>query len=214
MRTPAATLAWVAEGTALCREAVHGLDEAAYGAPSLLPGWTRKHVVAHLAGNAEAIGNLLHWARTGEPTPMYGSPEQRDAAIEAGAGLPGERLTAWFEESARALAGAMATLTEEQWRAEVVTAQGRTVPAREAPWMRSREVMVHAVDLGTGLRFADLPEEFLAELRADILARRGRENVPQVQGSPAEVTAYLAGRPSTGVTAAGGAPAGSLPPWL
>lgn len=207
-------LAWVAEGTDLCRKALDGLDETSYGAPSHLPGWTRKHVVAHLAGNAEAIGNLVHWARTGEPTPMYGSPEQRLADIESGAGLPGGRLTAWFEESARALADAMASLTEPQWRAEVVTAQGRTVPAGETPWMRAREVMVHAVDLGTGVRFADLPGEFLAALREDVLARHGPGNVPAVHGSPAEVTAYLTGRPCTGVTTSDGSPAGPLPPWL
>ena len=47
--------------------------------------------------------------------------------------------------------------------------------AAETPWMRSREVMVHAVDLATGLTFADLPEDFLAALRADITVKRGRE---------------------------------------
>ncbi|MEJ3749615.1 maleylpyruvate isomerase family mycothiol-dependent enzyme [Actinomycetes bacterium KLBMP 9797] len=214
MRDLRTALSWVGEGTAACRKAIAGLDEASYQAPSLLPGWTRKHVVAHLAGNAEALGNLVHWARTGEPTPMYHSREQRDAAIESGAALPGDRLTAWFEESARALADAMAALTDEQWRAEVVTAQGRTVPASETPWMRAREVMVHAVDVGGEVRFADLPERFLAELRDDILARRGPDNVPTVQGSPAELTAYLAGRPYTGVTTVDGRPAEPLAPWL
>lgn len=214
MRDLRTTLAWVAEGTALCHKAIDRLDEASYGAPSLLPGWTRKHLVAHLAGNAEALGNLLHWARTGEPTPMYSSPEQRAAAIESGAGQPGDWLTVWFEESARALAEAMATMTGERWQAEVVTAQGRTVPASETAWMRSREVMVHAVDLATGVRFADLPEEFLAELRDDIRAKRGRTGVPTVHGSPAEVTAYLAGRPYAGVTTADGTPAEPLTPWL
>ncbi|AVH56094.1 MULTISPECIES: maleylpyruvate isomerase family mycothiol-dependent enzyme [Streptomyces] len=214
MRTLETTLGFASEGTALVRKALAVLDEESYGAPSPLPGWTRKHVVAHLAGNAEAIGNLVHWARTGEPTPMYSSPEQRTASIEAGAQLPGSRLTAWFEESAEKLSHAMAQLAEEQWKAEVVTAQGRTVPVSETPWMRSREVMVHAVDLGTGLRFADLPEAFLAELREDILARRGRDSVPAVHGSPAEITAYLAGRPYTGVATADGAPAQPLTPWL
>ena len=214
MRDLRTALGWVAQGTARCRKAIAGLDEAAYDAPSRVPGWTRRHVVAHLAGNAEAIGNLVHWARTGRPTPMYSSPEQRRATIESGAALPGDRLTAWFDESALALADAMAGLTAEQWQAAVVTAQGRTVPASETPWMRSREVMVHAVDLGTGVRFADLPERFLAELRADILARRGPGAVGPVHGDPAEITAYLAGRPYTGVTTDGGSAAEPLPPWL
>nr|WP_234354464.1 maleylpyruvate isomerase N-terminal domain-containing protein [Streptomyces sp. NRRL WC-3618] len=81
-------LTWVTEGTALCRKAIAELDETTYGSPSLLPGWSRRHVVAHLAGNAEALGNLVHWARTGEPTPMYRSPGQRDAASSRAPGCP------------------------------------------------------------------------------------------------------------------------------
>src|SRR5947209_4673969 len=41
------------------------LDDDAVGEPSLLPGWTRGHVLAHLARNADALVNLLTWARTG-----------------------------------------------------------------------------------------------------------------------------------------------------
>jgi len=79
------SLAWVGEGTELCRKAIAGQVEASYGAPSLLAGWTRKHLVAHLAANAQAIGRLVSWARTGEKNQMYSSPEQRNADIEAGA---------------------------------------------------------------------------------------------------------------------------------
>ncbi|WSQ14754.1 maleylpyruvate isomerase family mycothiol-dependent enzyme [Streptomyces sp. NBC_01231] len=214
MRTLQTTLAWVAEGTELCHKAVANLDEASYRAPSSLPGWTRGHVVAHLSANARALSNLMHWARTGEPTPMYSSPEQRLADIESGAQLPAGWLTSWFEGSAQLLTYAMAELTEEQWRAKVVTAQGRTVPASEIPWMRTREAMVHAVDLGTGIQFADLPKEFLAELRHDIVGRRGSSGMPAVQGSDADITAYLAGRPYTGVTTGDGSPAEPLTPWL
>ena len=145
---------------------------------------------------------------------MYSSPEQRNADIEAGAELSGEQLTSWFEQSARNLAMALEALPDEAWQAEVVTAQGRTVAATETPWMRSREVMVHAVDLATGLTFAGLPGDFLAALREDITSKRSPENVPDVRGSNADVTAYLAGRPSSGVTTPDGAPAPELPPWL
>ncbi|MBB4699552.1 maleylpyruvate isomerase family mycothiol-dependent enzyme [Sphaerisporangium siamense] len=211
-RDLATTLAWVDTGTRLCASAIAGLSEREYGAPSALPGWTRKHVVAHLAANAEAIGNLVHWAGTGEETPMYASPEERAAGIERGSLLGAGELTRWFTESAASLAAAMAALPEDAWRAEVVTAQGRTVPASETPWMRSREVMVHAVDLATGHTFADLPEDFLRALREDVSAKRG--NVPAVEGTLADVTAYLAGRSSAGVTSPGGGPPPVLPPWL
>jgi maleylpyruvate isomerase len=67
---------------------------------------------------------------------MCSSREQRNADIQAGAKLSGEQLTGWFEQSARELAMAMAALPAEAWQAEVVTAQGGTVPATETPWMR------------------------------------------------------------------------------
>lgn len=145
---------------------------------------------------------------------MYSSPEQRNADIAAGARLPGRELTAWFERSAGELAAAFESLPPRAWQAEVVTAQGRTVAAAETPWMRSREVMVHAVDLDTGVTFADLPASFLAELRQDILLKRGADHVPEVVGDPAEVTAYLAGRPYVAVRTPDGAPPPALPPWL
>lgn len=198
---------WVAEGTALSRKALVDLD-----GPSLLPGWTRKHVAAHLALNAQALGNLVYWARTGEERPMYSSPEQRNADIEANASRSADDLLSWFDSSARELAEAMATLTDEQWQTQVLTAQGRAVPATEIPWMRSREVMIHAVDLGTGVTFADLPADFLEELCVDIRAKRG--DVPEVHGPLPQVAAYLAGRPYESVTTADGVPAEPLPPWL
>lgn len=193
MATRQEALAWVTRGTELLRVELAGLDEQSLHAPSELPGWTRKHLLAHLAANAEALGNLVHWARTGERTPMYASTGQRAADIEAGAQIEGPELVAWFERSAVQLDADWAELTDEQWQREVVTAQGLTRAAAEIPWMRSREVLVHAVDLGTGRTFADLPADFLAALTAEIKAKRGLADLPE--GPAADVAAYLAGRP-------------------
>ena len=62
-----------------------GLSAEDLAAPSLLPGWTRGHILAHVARNADALVNLLEWARTGEETPMYPDAATRDRDIEAGA---------------------------------------------------------------------------------------------------------------------------------
>jgi uncharacterized protein (TIGR03083 family) len=228
-------LRWIDAGTGLLLDTTSGWDEEEYLALSALPGWSRKHLVAHVAANADALGNLVHWAATGAKTPMYSSPEQRNADIEAGGARPSAELAAWLRESAERLATGIAGLDAERWRAEVVTAQGRTVPATEIPWMRAREVCVHAVDLAAGAAFADLPAGFLAALADDIVAKRGgapgsamvltttdtgdRWALPgegasvTVTGPLAEVTAYLAGRPHT-LTTADGSPAPTLPAWL
>lgn len=225
---------WTRDGTTLLL-AEADLDEAALRAPSALPGWTRKHLLAHVAANAKALGNLVHWAATGEPTPMYASPEDRAAGIEGGAALPADELTAWLRRSARALDDAMTALTDEQWQAPVVTAQGRTVPATEVPWLRAREVYVHGVDLATGLSFAEMPADFRTALCDEVVAKRGnasgsalaleavdtggRWELPgdgdavMLAGSLAEITAYLTGRVHK-LTTAGGDPAPALGPWL
>jgi maleylpyruvate isomerase len=204
---------WVREGTKTVNESLAEVDD--FTAATALPGWTRAHLVAHLAANAEAVSNLVHWAATGERTPMYSSPDQRAADIEKGSRRSGADLVAWFGSSAAALEQAMDALTEDQWRAQVVTAQGRDVPASETPWMRAREVMVHAVDLGSGVTFDDLPTDFLEALVADVLAKRGLE--ADLTGPLPGRAAYLTGRAdgaTAGVLAPDGAAAPELPPWL
>ncbi|MGA6205032.1 maleylpyruvate isomerase family mycothiol-dependent enzyme [Nocardia testacea] len=205
-RTHADALKWAEHGTGLFVTQAALLDDRSMAAPSLLPGWTRKHLVAHVAANADALGNLMHWARTGERRPMYSSPDQRNADIESGAALPADELTTWLNEAVRKLSVAMEALPGDDWHNEVVTAQGRTVPATEIPWLRAREVCVHAVDLGTGTTFADLPDTFLSALVTDIRGKRGLDEIPD--GPLPEVTAYLAGRPHS----LAGVP--DLGPWL
>lgn len=219
------------EGTALFLRTADLTDDD-LAAPSLLPGWSRRHVVAHVAANAEALGNLVRWAATGEPTPMYASPAERAAGIERGAALPTAALIEWLRRTAEALDAAMGSLTEEQWRAPVVTNSGRTVPASQTPWMRAREVFVHAVDLDTGVGFADLPADFLTALCEDIVAMRGAKATgpalvlqrtgadthwalpgegaapTTVTGALPELAAYLSGRPHRL------GPVPELPVWL
>ncbi|MFC8721462.1 maleylpyruvate isomerase family mycothiol-dependent enzyme [Kitasatospora sp. NPDC057198] len=171
-RTLADARDWAAHGTRLFLAAAETFGPAEYAAPGPLPGWSRAHLAAHLAANADALGNLVHWAATGEPTPMYASAAERLAGIERGRTLPAAELTARVRESAERLTAGLDALTPEQWRAPVTTAQGRTVPATELPWMRAREACVHAVDLAAGVTFADLPDGFLAALCEDVLAKR------------------------------------------
>jgi maleylpyruvate isomerase len=205
-RSTDAARSWAEDGDKLVHEALAGLDETAFHAPSGLPGWTRRHLAAHLAANADAVANLVHWAATGERTPMYSSPEQRSADIEKGRTHTDVDLRHWFDVSAARLSEAMGALTPEQWSTEVVTAQGRTVPATETPWMRAREVMVHAVDLRTGTTFADLPPDFLEALVDDVIAKRG--HVPEIHAPLDQRAAWLTGRPHDLTDAP------TLSPWL
>ena len=167
MNHPDTTLAWMGAGTEFLVQAVDALHDDALRAPSALPGWTRAHVVGHVARNAEALTRLVTWARTGVETPMYADPQQRAQDIEASAALPVDRLRRELSSTAADLDLALSAMDDRAWRATVRTAQGRLRPASEIPWMRVREVWLHAVDLGSGAGVADLPPDVVDALLDD-----------------------------------------------
>ncbi|WP_324273510.1 maleylpyruvate isomerase N-terminal domain-containing protein [Blastococcus brunescens] len=160
---------WWRDGERVVGGLVERLTDDELAGGSALPGWSRAHVVAHLARNADALVNLLEWARTGVDTPMYPSRAVRDADIEATAARPAAELRADYVDACGRLARAIETTPVEAWRAEVRNGQGVTVPASLVPWMRGKEVWVHGTDLDAGLSFADLPAEFCAALVDDVL---------------------------------------------
>jgi maleylpyruvate isomerase len=157
--------------------------------PSLLPGWTRAHVVGHLTGNADALVNLLRWARTGVETPMYRDPQARLDAIEQLARRPAAALLGEAHGSAAALAATVEQTPEPSWPKTVRSALGRTIPASEVPWMRTREVWIHAVDLDTGAWFDAFPAALVDRLLADAAATlTGRAECPAVTLAPGDRT--------------------------
>jgi maleylpyruvate isomerase len=163
------TLRWWSDGELTVAGLVDGLTDDDLAEPSSLPDWSRAHVVAHLARNADALVNLLSWARTGVETPMYPSRAVRDAGIAATAALPPAELRKDYVAACARLAEAIETMPAEAWTAQVRTMQGATVPATDVPRMRAKEVWVHGVDLRAGLAFADLPADFCAALVDDVL---------------------------------------------
>ena len=46
------------------------MDEASVTAPSLLPNWSRGHVLAHIEGNARGLERLVRSAIDGNHRPM------------------------------------------------------------------------------------------------------------------------------------------------
>ena len=147
----------IGEATDRLLASAAALTDATAREPSALPGWTRGHVLTHVARNADGLGNLLRWARTGTKTPMYASREARAASIEAGAGRPAAELTADVRRTAITFAAEAASLPGEAWAAQVQMLVGPPMPARRVLDSRLREVEIHHVDLCAGYRPADWP---------------------------------------------------------
>ena len=219
--------------TARFLESISALSDEDLREPSLLPDWTRAHVVAHVARNADALANALHGAQAGEVRAMYPSQEQRDADIEEGAARSAEELRADAAAAARRW---------DQAANEVHAANldngysrvpgGETFPSRRIGKLRRIEVEVHHADLGVGYTAADWPDDFvdlLMERRVRELTAAGTGltwratdrdaswssgDGPEVTGTAADLAWWLIGRGSgEGLTCS----TGSLPrigPWV
>jgi maleylpyruvate isomerase len=210
------TLPWMHEGTAVLLAAADRLTDDDLRAPSRLPGWTRAHVIGHVARNAEGLVRLATWARTGIPIPMYADREQRAAEIESSATLPPAVLRGQLKSTAAELEEALAALDTTTWQAEVKSALGRAIPAAEIPWMRVREVWLHAVDLAAGTTFTDLYADLADTLLDDVTATLStRPGCPAVRLAPTdrETTWHLGPTPATGVPAVAEAPTAELLAW-
>lgn len=227
---PPTTINWWDRGERLFLETLSRLSDEDFDKPSLLPGWRRTTVVAHVARNADALVNLLTWARTGTESPMYASPEARDVAIAETAALSKVELRTDYQGAAKRLAAAVNEFPDTAWGNVVRTAQGRSVPASEVIWMRCREVWIHAVDLDIGISFADMPNHMLVALVDDVTDtwRRRKETPPvrfvaasevwgegvtTVTGNLPDLAAWVAGRRSDADLTIDG-PTVELPRWL
>lgn len=206
-------LAWLLQarrGTAYFARKLNELTDAELAGDSLLAGWTRKHLVAHVGYNARALARLVEWAASGVENPMYPSASARNEEIALGATLSPIALRNLFDHAAIHLNVEWRDLPDDRWREEVRTIQGRTLPVSETVWLRCREVWIHAVDLGNGGRFADLPEPVLRRLHTEIPALwESRGEVFAIpDGALADQVQWMSGR--AGALAGAGDP----PRWL
>jgi maleylpyruvate isomerase len=232
-------LEWMASGHQHFLERLEDRTDANLHEPIALPGWTGRHLLSHVGHNAQALGRLAHWAASGEPTLMYRDADARAAEIEVGATWPARQLRAFVADEQSRLASSLDALGPTRWAAEVVTAQGRTVPASVIPWLRARELWIHASDLHGGDGFERFPPDFVDELVRDVLTRRRagtawpvrvraidrpypvdphdalHDDAERVEGPAAALARWLTGRGGTdAVRTNSGAELPKLSPWL
>ena len=155
------TIAGASAAHARLARTVAELDDDVARRPSLLPGWTVAHVLAHLARNAESHVRMLEAALEGRSVEQYpGGHQQRSRDIDEGACLPAARLQAESLRTSSALEAAWSRMTPDAWRGHGL-AGGREWPCRVLPFHRWREVEIHHVDLGLGYEPEDWPEAYV-----------------------------------------------------
>lgn len=185
-----------------------GLTDDQAHAPTRLPGWTRGHLITHLARHADSLTRVLTAALRGESVEQYPRGDAgRAADIEAGAHRPAAELLADMAEANQRCVRALRTMTPTSWRASV-RGRGGVLPATRTVVSRWREAEVHAVDLHLGVTSADWSTRFVEHFLPGELARL-EQRAPGVRvptGLPDHaVLAWLLGRGEPGLPA--------LPPW-
>ncbi|WP_267241335.1 maleylpyruvate isomerase family mycothiol-dependent enzyme [Streptomyces sp. PR69] len=206
MIDPVRDLASVRDATDRLLSAAAALDDAAVAAPSRLPGWSRGHVLAHVARNADALVNVL------EGRPMYESAEAREADIERDARRPLAEHLADVRESADRFQSRGAAVSD--WARAVELRNGVTDTAARLPFRRLIEVELHHVDLGFGYELEDLPGDFTSR-EIEFLTQRfsGLAAVPPVLVSSADGGQWrTGGTEGAEIKVSGAAPA--LLGWL
>jgi len=159
-----------------------GLGDADVRRPSLLPGWSRGHVLTHLARNADGGLRLLGWARTGVPAQEYPSLAARAAEIEAGAGRGAAELLADLRAGADRFAAEYRRMPSAAWEVTVRWTRGQEHPAARIADSRLAEVLLHHVDLDAGFGCEQWPPDFVQDLLGRVAASfRSRADAPAVR---------------------------------
>lgn len=184
--------------------------------PSDLPGWTRGHVLAHIAHVSNAVARQVEYALKGELIEFYdGGQGGRTQAIEMNAGHTAAEHREYISTAFTRALGVLGGLSEDQWSLSVSYRNGDVRGVALAYW---RELVIHFADLQLGrgpetwskefclylIEFltARVPEDLqlkLLPLGLEPMTIGAGENTVSVQGMITDIAAWLSGRtPSMG----------------
>lgn len=192
---------------------VEALPDDAFSEPSALPGWSRAHVVAHLALNGEGLAAALAGAAVGKDVAMYRSEEARDGDIDDLAARPPAEIRTRLNAAVRGFAGAFSLVPDPAWETAIHRLPGseHTFAAADTVGMRLCEVEIHHADLAAGYTRDDWEPDFARHLVGIATGRQRTPMVlratdldetwttddghgPEVSGSAADLGWWLAGR--------------------
>ncbi|WP_427889591.1 maleylpyruvate isomerase family mycothiol-dependent enzyme [Kribbella sp. GL6] len=202
-----------------------GLDDATARGDSVLPGWSRGHVITHIAYFSEAMTRQVEEALQGRLVEVYdGGRPARDAAIEAGANRPAADLKAHLTQAVTTLLASWDKVSPTDWPLPILHRNSNLSAGLQATW---RELTIHTSDLNLGVTPATWPDDFCLHL-LDFLRPRTPDNTHLILQSPEttwengtgeevklkgtlpDLTAWYAGRLTLGPVKG---PALQLLPW-
>ncbi|MFP5311093.1 MAG: maleylpyruvate isomerase family mycothiol-dependent enzyme [Actinomycetes bacterium] len=209
--SPAGLLAELHKAETALTAAMNRIPEGGEKAPSALPGWSRGHLLAHIAGICDALARQVEYGRRGDTVELYdGGVDGRNRAIDLAAGHSLVQHRQDVDAAVQRALTAFDALREEEWQTHIAFRDGVIFDAGLALW---RELVIHTSDLDTGTGPETWNKEFCSHL-FDFLAARvpaGKRLVLQpvalpplalgaggstvvVSGMVTDIAAWLAGR--------------------
>ena len=161
---PAGDLLLARRGTAYFARKLSELSDDDLDAASRVPGWSRRHVVAHVSYQARHLARLVEAARHGKALERLVEPDNQNEDVVFGATLPTHALRHLFHHSEVHLNVEWRDLSGAGWSASVTSLDGRAVAVRDTPLMRAREIWQCGVDLRNGGGARDFPPELMESL--------------------------------------------------
>ena len=169
---PAVLVELVRRSTDRLGQTIESFSAGDIAGDSGLPGWSRGHLLTHLANNAEGLTRLILGSMARRPLPMYASAEARNGDIDAGSVRSASIIVAHLQLAIQTLDAAVAVVTDWNVLATFHTVTGAAErPLADVLRMRLREVAIHHVDLDTNHRFEDEDGDVLTELTRDAAQR-------------------------------------------
>jgi maleylpyruvate isomerase len=219
----AARLGEIATAHARLRAQAAEIGESAAREPIALPGWTRAHVLFHLADLSRAFARQAEYALRGESIELYdGGRPTRDRRIEENHGKPLGWIREQLEEGLSALETAWDALSAADWELPCSYRNGPLTKTQLAWW---RETELHSVDLMCGYHTKQWSPALSAHVVGFLLPRLedagplrlraadmgetwpiGAEapDAAVIEGSVTELAGWLSGRPDAALPTATG----------
>lgn len=208
----AARLKLVHRATQSTVQTVDGLTDTQWREPSVLPGWSRAHVVAHLTNHGLGVARALQGLRDGHPVAIYDSNDARDRGIDRLAARRPDEIRQAFLSSVTRVYDALHHAADTPAATVERTPGSGRIPVTEVLDTRWREVEIHHADLDAGYSQRDWSPEFVSYFLPLVSHDREPElDLSAVSGEPADLAWWLAGR-GAGEGLAGAVPA--LGPWV
>ncbi|WP_168879660.1 maleylpyruvate isomerase N-terminal domain-containing protein [Rhizobium sp. P28RR-XV] len=165
---PGQALLMARRGTAYFARRLNELSDADLDGPSLVEGWSRRHVVAHVGYNARRLARIAGAARRGMRNELPPEADGPPETVEFGSTLPAHALRYLFKHSEVHLNVEWRDLPAQGWPLSIEIMEGVAIPAATTPLMRAREVWLQAVNLNNGASIAEVPAILAEQLRRDV----------------------------------------------